>query len=303
MQLRSFVVIPYVAFCLVLVSSLFAQDLGPHIKKIKEGIYVENPAETSSNCGIILTSEGVILIDSGTTPVDSRLVLAAVKKLTPLPIRFLIDTENHPDHTTGHWLFSPPAIIVAYEGAGEAMKKNYEPDRNETLMKQSPAMREAFEGYRMVAPQLEYHDKMTLHLGERTLELIHMASTHSETDTAVWLPQERVLFAASAAIPGQINNLRPLVSIPSIFAAIKMLRSLNPEVVVAGHGIVGTTKIFDDSERYYNLLLERVGTMMREGKTLDQIKKELRMPEYESWANQERMPSNAEAAYRALKAN
>jgi cyclase len=85
-----------------------------------------------------------------------------------------------------------------------------------------------------------------------------------------------------------------------MLAAIKMMKSLNPEIVVPGHGSFGTTKIFDDSQRYYELLLERVGVMVREGKSLDQIKRDLRMPEYGDWSYQERMPTNIEAAYRAV---
>ena len=67
-----------------------------------------------------------------------------------------------------------------------------------------------------------------------------------------------------------------------------------------GHGSFGTTKIFDDSERYYTLLVERVGAMVREGKSREQIGNELRMPEYAGWAYQDRMPSNIDAAYRAV---
>ena len=81
---------------------------------------------------------------------------------------------------------------------------------------------------------------------------------------------------------------------------IRLMKSLNPEIVIPGHGLPGTTKIFDEAERYYELLLERVGRMVREGKSLDQIKQELRMPEYDNWERQERMPSNIEAAYRAV---
>ena len=75
---------------------------------------------------------------------------------------------------------------------------------------------------------------------------------------------------------------------------------LNPDVVVPGHGSPGTTRIFDESERYYTLLVERVGALVRQGRTLDQIGRELRMPEYAAWAYQERMPTNVEAAYRAV---
>jgi len=280
-----------------------AQDLGPQIRKLEDGVYVYVGKNFNSNCGIVLTREGVVLIDSGHNPTDSRAILEAVKKLTPLPVRFLIDTEPHPDHTTGHFVFSPPATIIAAEGAGASMRSREggEPDRIQKLAATSPEMRAALEGYRFVTPDIEYRQKMTLKVGERTFELMYLKGVHSESDTAVWLPKERVLFSAAGIVVNQINNLRPIVSIPDVLAAAKTMKSLNPVHVVPGHGIPGTVKIFEDSEKYYALLLDRVGRLAREGKSLDQIKKEVRMPEYENWAAQERFPTNVEAAYRAVK--
>jgi len=71
--------------------------------------------------------------------------------------------------------------------------------------------------------------------------------------------------------------------------------------VIAGHGAPGTTKIFDEMERYYALLLERVGKMAREGKTLERIKAEIKMPEFDDWAGKDRFPNNVDAAWRAVK--
>ena len=300
MKLRSTLAV-FVSFFAV--GFALAQDLGPQIRKLEDGVYVYVGKNFNSNCGIVLTKEGVVLIDSGHNPTDSRAILEAVKKLTPLPVRFLIDTEPHPDHTTGHFVFSPPAAIIAAEGAGDSMRSRErgEPDRIQKLAATSPEMRVALEGYRFVTPDIEYHQKMTLKVGERTFELMHLKGVHSESDTAVWLPKERVLFSAAGIIVNQINNLRPIVSIPDVLAAAKTMKSLNPVHVVPGHGTPGTAKIFEDSEKYYALLLERVGRLAREGKSLDQIRKEVRMPEYEHWAAQERFPTNVEAAYRAVK--
>jgi len=243
-----------------------------------------------------------VLIDSGHNPTDSRVILDAVKQISPLPIRFLIDTEPHPDHTTGHFVFSPPATIIGHEGAGESMRgrERDTPGRIEKLAGVSPAMRKALEGYRFVPPHLEYRGKMTLKVGERTFELLHLKGVHSEADTAVWLPAERVLFSASGIVVDQFNILRPFVTIPDILAASKMMKALNPEVVIPGHGTPGTVKIFDDTEKYYELLVERVGKMAREGKSLDDIKKELKMPEYDHWATKIRLPTNIEAAYKVV---
>jgi cyclase len=281
----------------------YSQDLPPNLKKIKDGIYVYVGNNFNSNCGIVLTQEGVVLIDSGHNPTDSLRILDAVKKISPLPIRFVLDTEPHPDHTTGHFVFSPPATVIAHEGATESMinREKETPGRIEKLAGVSPEMRKALDGYRFVPPQIEYRGKMTLNLGERTFELLYLKGVHSEADTAVWLPRERVLFSASGIVVDQFNILRPFVTIPDILAASKMMKALNPEIVVPGHGTPGTVKIFDDTEKYYALLVERVGKMAGEGKSLDEIKKDLKMPEYDHWATKERFPTNVEAAYKVVK--
>ena len=174
------------------------------------------------------------------------------------------------------------------------------PRRIEKLAGTSPEMRKALDGYRFVPPQVEYRQKATINLGERTFELMYLKGVHSEADTAVWLPKERVLFSASGIVVDQFNILRPFVTIPDILAAAKMMKALNPEFVIPGHGQPGTVKIFEDGEKYYALLLDCVGAMVKAGKSLDDIKKEVKMPEYASWANQDRFPTNVDAAYRMI---
>lgn len=293
------------ACLLFFVAPVLAQDLGPHFTKIKDGIYVQtakSAPQANSNSGIILTSEGVILIDTGQTAIDSREVAAAVKKLTSQPVRFIIDTETHPDHSYGHFLFSPPAVIINHIGAGDEMKQSFDAQRMAKQEASSPEMKEALQGFKLIPPQIEYGDKIVLRLGERTLELLNLGTTHSLANTAVWLPQERVLFAASVAVENQINTIRPHTNIPDMLAMMKMMKSLNAEVVIPGHGVPTTNKIFDFYSGFLNTLLERVGKLMDEGKTLDQIKAEIKMPEYENLeGGKERIPNTVEAAYRAIK--
>lgn len=286
-----------IAWLTIAAFPIVAQDLEPNIRKIKDGIYVQSAREVNSTVGIVITNDGVVLIDTGQTLVDTRQVQEAIRKLTPLPVRYVINTEVHPDHTSGNFVFSPPGMVINHAGAGEAMRKADNPKRFATA---APEIQTAAQGYRLVTPQIEYHERMTLRVGERTFELLRLKNAHSEADTAVWLPQERVLFAASVAIPNSLNNIRPFVTLADMLAAIQMMRALNPDVVVPGHGSFGTIKIFDDNERYFGLLIERVGALVRQGRSLEQIHKELRMPEYSHWAYQERMPTNIDAAYRAV---
>ena len=71
-----------------------AQDLGPAFKKVKDGIYVYAAVLNEANSTIILTQEGVVLIDAGRNPKDTHIVAAVIKKLTSQPVRFIIHTET-----------------------------------------------------------------------------------------------------------------------------------------------------------------------------------------------------------------
>ena len=81
----------------------------------------------------------------------------------------------------------------------------------------------------------------------------------------------------------------------------KLMRSLDPEIVIPGHGAVSTAKIFDEYEGFYTLLQKRVNEMASQGKSLDEIKKELKMPEYADWAGQDRLGVNIDVAYKTVK--
>ncbi len=277
-----------------------AQELGPGFHKIKDGIYTFAPDATTTTCSFVVTQEGVVMIDSCSSPLDSRKMLAAIRKVTDKPILFLIDTETHGDHTANHFVFSPPATVINHEGAGAAMGKEYSPKRAETLAAKSPELREAVQGSKLIVPHIEYKDRMTIHLGERTFELIYLKNVHSEADTAIWLPKERVLFATAAAVVRGLQNLRPSVVIADVLASYKLMKALNPEVVVTGHGPVTTTKTFDEYEGFYTLLLKRVGDMAAQGKSLDEIKKELKMPEFADWHDQARLRANIDAAWKVV---
>ncbi|HMF49425.1 MAG TPA: MBL fold metallo-hydrolase [Candidatus Saccharimonadales bacterium] len=292
-----------ILFCsLFLASRAFAQDLAPQFKKVKDGIFVYAAVLNEANSTIILTQEGVVLIDTGQNPKDSHIVMAAVKKLTSQPVRFIIHTEPHPDHAMGDFVFSPPAIVIGHAGSAASMKasESFSPARIEKQMSTSPEMRAAFKDFRLITPHIEYRDKMSLNVGERVFELHYLKNVHSEADTAIWLPKERVLFTAASVGVKRFGNHRPLVSIPDTLNGIKMMKALNPEVVIPGHGDPGTAKILDDMESYYGKLMDGVRQMVKQGKSLDDIKKELKIGGTEDWEGQDRFANNIEAAYRGV---
>lgn len=68
--------------------------------------------------------------------------MKAVRQLTAQPVRFLINTETHNDHTTGNFVFAPPALVIAARGATQGIKDYYDPKRNEKLMAQGKTLDE-----------------------------------------------------------------------------------------------------------------------------------------------------------------
>src|SRR5207237_6845415 len=106
MKIRLPAVFLFTSCLLLFTSHLSAQDLGPQFKKIKDGIFVYAGKPNESNCTIILTQEGVVLIDSGNTPLDSQAVMKAVKQLTSLPLRSHIARQPITDRPHRHFVFT-----------------------------------------------------------------------------------------------------------------------------------------------------------------------------------------------------
>ena len=87
------------------VSASSAQDLGQGFHKIKDGIYTFAPDQTTTTCSFVVTQEGVVVIDSCNNPLQSRNLLAAIRKVTDKPVLFLINTETHGDHSGNNFVF------------------------------------------------------------------------------------------------------------------------------------------------------------------------------------------------------
>ena len=83
-----FCVLSVLAALILGASALFAQELGPGFTKVKDGIYTFAPDATTTTCSFVVTQEGVVMIDSCNSPLDSRRMAAAIKKVTDKPVVF-----------------------------------------------------------------------------------------------------------------------------------------------------------------------------------------------------------------------
>jgi len=158
------------------------------MEKIGENIYVETGFR-GCNPGFVVTSEGVVMIDSPQNPTNAVKWRDEIKQKGE--VKYLINTEPHGDHVMGNFFF--PGVVIAQEGTREAVLSMSVGMIKERVQAIDPDGLPYLDGYEVKKPSLTFTDRLTLHLGNHTFELIHLPG-HTPSETAVFIPEERVVF-------------------------------------------------------------------------------------------------------------
>ena len=134
-----------------------------------------------------------------------RPYMEEIRHVTDKPIRYVVNTHHHVDHSFGNQFYLPTEV-VSHRGCREALI-----DRGadvEMLSQRWPQYREDWVKTRLTPASITYDDKMVVHLGDRVIELLHPGPAHTYGDTLVYLPQEKVLFTGDVAF----HYLTPLAA-------------------------------------------------------------------------------------------
>jgi cyclase len=207
-------------------------DFTPGLVPIVPGIYAyEGPLELEgeeevvrTNSLVIVTSEGVVVVDGQDTLEDGRALISAIGSVTDQPIRYLINASPHQDHINSNELFDG-ATIVAHEGAFQAIAEIRERAVSENA-EVVPTL-----------PHQTYRDRMTIVLGGRRIELHYFGRGHTRGDTVVYIPDAGVVFLSEL----YFNGVFASVSEGFIREHIKTLSlamELPAEWWIPGHGYV-----------------------------------------------------------------
>src|SRR5437588_11261926 len=84
-------------------------------KQVADDVYAFIGKRNDANAMVVVTAQGVVLVDTGNNPPETRLLQNFIKSVTTQPVRYVVITQNHGDHTGGAPLFSPPANVIAHE--------------------------------------------------------------------------------------------------------------------------------------------------------------------------------------------
>lgn len=245
-----------------------------------------------NNAGFILADDNITLIDTCFTERRSRDLAAAVKRTGgDRPVRTLVNTHHHGDHTHGNYVFGQIAI-VGHENCREEViatglgTKALWPDTDWGEIIVAP-------------PNITFRDRLTLYAGDLEVQLIYVGPAHTSNDIVAWLPGPRVLFAGDVVF----NGGTPFVVMGSLagsLTALDTLRALDPAVIVPGHGPVCGPEVFDDIERYLRFVADTARFGYEDDLTPLDLARATDLGDFARLHDSERLVANLHRAYAEL---
>src|SRR5262245_11637392 len=286
-----------------------AQSGGPVVsgahrfEKVIDGIYYATASGTmnvGANSPVILTDDEALVIDSEITPAAGRALAADLKAVSSKPIRYVVDSHYHYDHSHGNQVFMQDAQVIGHDNTRKRMLGNVLeqytylnsvrpiPERVEQLkqriaQEKDPQQKAAME--RQVANSLAYLEQvketkvtppavtfdksMTIVRGGREMRLLYLGRGHTDTDVVVFLPKERIVCTGDLmeSVPSYMGDSFP----DDWIATLDRLKALDFDTVMPGHGVVfkGKTKI-TAFQAYLRDAIAQVTALKKQGQTAEQ---------------------------------
>ena len=169
---------------------------------------------------IVVTTDGVVVVDGQGDPEQGQQLVDNIKKLSPLPLKYLIVGSDHGDHTNGNGAIKkawPNVVVISSPASQKAMEKN------------------------ALVPTELVTDKRALKVGGTDIEILNLGRAHTGGDLVVYLPQTRTLFMSEVYLRGVFPAMRS--AYPSEWVAtMKKAQAMNADMYIPGHGWVDDPK-------------------------------------------------------------
>src|SRR5262245_39557741 len=272
-------------------------------KKVADDVYAFVGKLNDANALVVVTGQGVVVVDTGNNPPETRLLQNFIRSVTSQPVRYVIITQNHGDHAGGTPAFAPPAHVIVQERVAKDWA-SYKPNQVKAWRKRFRERSEAPKDVSPIDTVLSFKESMTLHLGGKTIELIYVDDPYNPGDIAVWLPQSGVLHAGFVGYIERHPDSRPDDSHGTTWGMLKQLEvvsALKPKVMIPAHGPLGDVKDLHALTDYLLLARQKVRTMMARGLPLSTIVKDFHMNEYKGWDRENHFEWLAETLHRELQ--
>lgn len=301
-----------VAFCLLSTAfCVFAARGRYEVREIRPGIFVWVPEDIldqdtdpqfgrTATAGFVITTEGVVVVNTTNSPFHARELLYEIRRRTDAPVRYVINTDSHGDHTLGNEVFQVQQATIISTASAQAEMRQYEQELARRLQGDF-RLQARMRGIHVTFPTQTFDRNMSLVVGGQEIKLLNLATGHSAGDTAVHLPGAKVLFLGHLLE----NGYFPRMASSDVRRWIEILRqveSWDVEVYVPGHGAPAGKKELADFRGFLEWLISEVEARVQQGKSLAQVKREVIPFENYRWSARDLAPRAVEAVYEQLAA-
>ncbi len=224
--------------------------------RVADGVYVVTDSSGSVNAGLIRFDDGLIVVDTLHNPAEAERVVRYAADELKLPIKAVIITHEHFDHTGGLPAF--PAPIIASEVTAQFMTKS--------AVQAKASDTDAI--VRSPLPSVTFDNRLTIASQDRQLRLVHTGG-HSPGSTYLFIPELKVLFTGDLVVDG--NPYMANGDLDQWLDILIHLKSLAPEIVVVGHGKPAGLEIIDRLAGRLILFREGVLDKNAQGRSAEQI--------------------------------
>ena len=201
----------------------------------KAGRTYENEG-LNANIGLVVTPAGALLIDSGASLRGAQQIQAAVRQVTPQPVKWVINTGGQDHRWLGNGYFiAQGAEVIAHANA----RADLQARGGDHIAALKPELKEKLDGTVPTLPTrwLTGRDE-TLNLGGTVVEVKHRGGAHTPGDVMVWLPQQRVVFSGDIVYVDRMLGVLPVSHTGRWLESFAALEALQPARIVPGHGDV-----------------------------------------------------------------
>jgi len=269
------------------------------ISEVADGVFAYVQHDGSwwiNNAGFVVGSDHVVLIDTASTERRVRSLRDAVSAVTPLPVRVVVNTHHHGDHTNGNCLF-PDAVVMGRTRCRTEVQR-YRIGGLDAIW--GPVEWGALEAR---PPDVTFDTDAEVFVDGRRIVLVGAGpAAHTTNDIVAWVPDDEVLFAGDLVF----NGGTPFVLMGSLsgsLAALDLIRELRPRLIVPGHGPVCDLAALDTIESYLRLVESRAVAGHAEGRSPLDIARETDLGEFAALHDSERLVGNLYRAYSELDGN